>query len=250
MSTEAAFLDIRRVDFGYGGERVLRGIDWRLPRGQIHCLVGRSGCGKTSLLKLAAGLLAPDAGTIRLGGQPLAGPSGAIGFMFQSPVLLEWLSVLDNVLLPISLKRSPTAEDRSEARALLERLGLEALTTRRPSQLSGGQQARAALARALILRPPLMLLDEPFAALDAMTREELQDEMLALCARQDTSALFVTHDIAEAIYLGDKVALMEQGRIVDEIDVTLPRPRRQALRDEPAFTALSRRLRNAMDAVR
>ena len=250
MSTDAAFLDIRRVDFGYGAEPILRGVDWRLPRGQIHCLVGRSGCGKTSLLKLAAGLLAPDAGDIRLGGQPLTGPSSAIGFMFQSPVLLEWLSVLDNVLLPVSLKRSPSAEDRREARSLLARLGLEALETRRPSQLSGGQQARTALARALILRPPLLLLDEPFASLDAMTREELQDELLALCARQGTSALFVTHDIAEAIYLGDKVALMERGRIADEIDVDLPRPRRLALRYEPAFNALSRRLRNAMEAAR
>lgn len=250
MSTDAAFLDIRRVDFGYGAGPILRGIDWRLPRGQIHCLVGRSGCGKTSLLKLAAGLLAPDAGDIRLGGQPLTGPSSAIGFMFQSPVLLEWLSVLDNVLLPVSLKRSPTAEDRREARALLARLGIEALETRRPSQLSGGQQARTALARALILRPPLLLLDEPFASLDAMTREELQDELLALCARQGTSVLFVTHDIAEAIYLGDKVALMERGRIAFECDIDLPRPRRQALRYEPEFNALSRKLRDAMDAVR
>lgn len=250
MSTDAAFLDIAGVDFGYGGEPVLRGIDWRLPRGKIHCLVGRSGCGKTSLLKLAAGLLSPSAGEIRLDGRALAGPSGAVGFMFQSPVLLEWLSVLDNVLLPVSLKRAPTAEDRREAEALLARLGLAELAARRPPQLSGGQQARSALARALILQPPLLLLDEPFAALDAMTREELQDELLTLCARQGTSALFVTHDITEAVYLGDRVALMERGRIAFEFDIDLPRPRRQALRYEPEFNALSRKLRDAMDAAR
>jgi NitT/TauT family transport system ATP-binding protein len=158
--------------------------------------------------------------------------------------------VRDNVLLPVSLKRSPTAEDRRDAEALLARLGLATLAARRPSQLSGGQQARAALARALILRPPLLLLDEPFAALDAMTREDLQDELLALCGGGGTSALFVTHDIGEAIYLGDKVALMERGRIAFELAVDLPRPRRQTLRHEPAFNAFGKALREAMEAAR
>ncbi|MGU3494847.1 ABC transporter ATP-binding protein [Xanthobacteraceae bacterium A53D] len=244
-----AFVDIRAARHRYepAGPAIVDGVDLAIPRGEIHCLLGRSGCGKTTLLKLAAGLLLPDGGTISIGGRRLAGPGANIGFVFQSPTLLDWLSALDNVLLPLSLKRRVTTEDRAAALALLDRVGLAGLAERRPGQLSGGQQSRVAVARALVETPDLLLLDEPFAALDALTREELQDDLLRLCALNGTTALFVTHDIAEAVYLGDRVAVMAAGRLTHARTIDLPRPRHRDLRYAPAFAALCREMRDAMD---
>lgn len=249
MSTEPGFVTIERARYRYGadGPAIIDGVDWRIPRGEIHCLIGRSGSGKTTLLKLAAGLLRPSEGAIRIGGEALAGPSPHAGFVFQSPTLLDWLSALDNVLLPISLKRRPTAADREAALDLLARVGLRDFAARRPGELSGGQQSRVAVARALIGNPDLLLLDEPFAALDALTREELQDDLLRLCALNGTTALFVTHDIGEAVYLADKVAVMAAGRLAHARRIELPRPRHPDMRYAPAFAAACRALRDAMD---
>jgi NitT/TauT family transport system ATP-binding protein len=243
-----AFLHLQQVSYHYSGHPpVVRAVDWELARGEFHCLVGRSGCGKTTLLKLAAGLLQAHTGQVMLAGQRLLKPGPALGFVFQSPTLLEWRTVLDNVLLPISLQRTPDAADLARAQMLLELMGIASYADRYPPALSGGQQSRVALARALVLAPSLLLLDEPFAALDAITREELQDDLLRLCALGQTSVLFVTHDIHEAVYLADRVAVMTQGQISHDIAVPLPRPRRQALRYEPPFNALCARVRHAMD---
>ena len=243
-----AFLHLQQVSYHYPGHApVVRAVDWELARGEFHCLVGRSGCGKTTLLKLAAGLIQAPAGQVMLAGQRLLKPGPALGFVFQSPTLLEWRTVLDNVLLPISLQRSPDAADLARAQMLLELMGIARYADRYPPALSGGQQSRVALARALVLAPSLLLLDEPFAALDAITREELQDDLLRLCALGQTSVLFVTHDIHEAVYLADRVAVMNQGHITANLAVPLPRPRRQALRYEPPFNALCARVRQAMD---
>lgn len=252
MSTDPAmsdFVTIKQVRYRYGaaGSAVVDGVDWAIPRGEIHCLLGRSGCGKTTLLKLAAGLLMPSEGAIRIGGEALHGPSARAGFVFQAPTLLDWLSALDNVLLPISLKRRPTGADRDAALDLLARIGLVDFAARRPSELSGGQQSRVAVARALVDYPDLLLLDEPFAALDALTREELQDDLLRLCALNGTTALFVTHDIGEAVYLGDKVAVMAAGRLTHARRIELPRPRHRDMRYAPGFSAACRELRDAMD---
>jgi NitT/TauT family transport system ATP-binding protein len=212
-----AFLALRSVSFAYeGSAAVVRDATLELPAGTLHCLVGRSGCGKTTLLKLAAGLLAPTAGRVLLRGRAQRDPR-EVGFVFQSPTLLEWLSVRDNVLLPASLQRRPGPADVQRATALLSQLGLGQLLERRPRQLSGGQQSRVALARALLLQPPLLLLDEPFAALDAITREEVQLDLLRVCRAQGTTVLFVTHDIAEAVYLGHRVSVMAGGRLVHEL---------------------------------
>lgn len=247
---ETGFVAIEQARYGYGDwPAIVDGVDWAIPRGGFHCLVGRSGCGKTTLLKLAAGLLLPDRGSVRIDGVPLRAPGERIGFVFQAPTLLEWLSVLDNVLLPLSLKRRLRAEDSARALELLELVSLGDLSGRYPSQLSGGQQSRVAVARALIAAPDLLLLDEPFAALDALTREELQDDLLKLCARQATTVLFVTHDIAEAVYLADRVAIMEAGRLHHELTIGLPRPRDREMRYDPQFNALCRDLRHAMDAA-
>jgi len=243
-----AFLNMQHISFGYASApAVVNEVNWRMPAGAFHCLLGRSGCGKSTLLKLAAGLLLPDAGSVLLEGRPVQGPGPDTGFVFQSPTLLEWLTVTDNVLLPVSLQARPDAGDISRARALLDELGLAAMQDRHPHQLSGGQQSRVAIARALLTRPRLLLMDEPFAALDALTREELQDTLLTVCRQHGTSVLFVTHDIAEAVYLADHVAVMDAGRIVFEQAIALPRPRAAGLRHSTQFNAICAELRQVMD---
>ena len=238
---------MENVGFAYGdGVDVVTGVAWTAAVGAFDCLLGRSGCGKTTLLKLIAGLLRPTAGTVRLDAAPVAAPSRRVGFVFQTPALLDWLSALDNVLLPISLSRSVSSDDRTEALALLERVGIAHLAARYPRQLSGGQQSRVALVRALIGAPTTLLMDEPFAALDAITREELQDDLLRLTADRKTTVVFVTHDIAAAVYLGDRVAVMEAGRIAHVAAVDLPKPRGGEIRQAPAFNAIGRDLRHAM----
>lgn len=253
MSIEPAkdsFVVIDGASYRYGAEpAIVDRVDWAIPRGAFHCLIGRSGSGKTTLLKLAAGLLTPDEGRVRIDGVALEGPGSRIGFVFQQPTLLDWLSVIDNVLLPLSLKRRPGAQDREKARTLLELVGLGDYAQRHPSQLSGGQQSRVAVARALIAEPDLLLLDEPFAALDALTREELQDDLLALCGLNATTVLFVTHDITEAVYLADRVAIMAAGRLHHQLSIDLPRPRQREMRYDQPFNALCRELRQAMDAA-
>jgi len=176
-------------------------------------------------------------------------PSRQVGFVFQTPTLLEWLSVLDNVLLPISLNRRLGPGDRAAAAELLALVGLSDYAGRYPPELSGGQQSRVAIARALITEPLVLLMDEPFAALDAITREELQIDLLRLCQLRRTTVLFVTHDIAEAIYLADRVAVMEHGRFRHALAVDLARPRPQDVRYSPRFNELCLEVRQAMDAA-
>ena len=242
------FLALDNVSFTYPGwPPVVHAVDWDIAEGEFHCLVGRSGCGKTTLLKLAAGLLRPDTGSIRLQGQELLAPGPRLGFVFQSPTLLEWHRVIDNVLLPVSLQHSPSPRETAKAQELLELLGLAAHARHYPRQLSGGQQSRVALARALILEPALLLLDEPFAALDAITRGELQDDLLQMCSRQRTTVMFVTHDIAEAVYLGDRVAVMDSGRIVQDIRIEVARPRAPDVRYGADFNSHCAQVRQAMD---
>lgn len=250
MSFVSSFVSIERVRYDVQpGQPIVDCIDWTIPAGAFHCLVGRSGCGKTTLLKLAAGLLQPTTGAIRIRGSAVREPNPEVGFVFQTPTLLDWQTALDNVLLPLSLARRPQPQDRRKAEELLDLVGLSGLEGRHPRALSGGQQSRVAIARALITEPALLLLDEPFAALDAITREELQDDLLRLCALRGTTVLFVTHDIAEAIYLADRVAVMENGRLHHALAVDLPRPRGRETRYSPRFTALCRALRRAMDGA-
>jgi NitT/TauT family transport system ATP-binding protein len=244
-------LELDRVDFSYASHAksgaAVQAVSLALAQGEFRCLIGRSGCGKTTLLKLAAGLLTPHSGKVLFQGSDVANPSAKMGFVFQSPTLLPWLSVLDNVLLPLALHGDVTATHREHARRLLGQTGMHGLEARSPSTLSGGQQSRVALARALVTSPELLLMDEPFAALDAITRAELQQDLLNLCQSQSTSVLFVTHDIDEAVYLGDQVQVLAQGRIVHQMSVNLPRQRQAALRDTAAFNAHCAELRQAME---
>ena len=248
-----SFVDIAGATYAYrsgtDSEIIVDNIDWRIGEGEFHCLVGRSGCGKTTFLKVAAGLLKPTAGAVFIQGVQVLEPCAKVGFVFQTPTLLEWESVLDNVLLPISLKRKVRTEDRQGAAELLALVGLSAYAGRYPVELSGGQQSRVAIARALIVEPLVLLLDEPFASLDAITREELQNDLLRLCRLRRTTVLFVTHDIAEAVYLADRVAVMDRGRLRHALAVDLPRPRPPDVRYSARFNQLCREARQAMDAA-
>ena len=244
------FLQLDALHFAYPDrDEVVHDVCLQLAPGEIHCLIGRSGCGKTTVLKLAAGLLTPQQGHVQLMGQTVQQPTSDMGFVFQSPTLLPWLSVLDNVLLPISLHSPVTHEHRTCGEQLLAQMGLAALCHDKPHQLSGGQQSRVAIARALITRPAVLFMDEPFAALDAITRDELQRDFLALCQSHGTAVLFVTHDMSEAVYLADHVSLMHAGRMQAPLQIDLPRPRQSAMRYTPAFNALCEQLLHTMDAT-
>lgn len=203
------------VGFRYpSGAEVLADIDFAVGRGQFVTLVGPSGCGKSTLLRLAAGSLDVSSGALHR--EP-----GAVGFVFQSPTLLPWRTVLDNVLLPMQLSGVPRRDRRDRARELVELVGLADASDRYPAQLSGGMKMRVSIARALSTRPRLLLMDEPFAALDDMTRSRLQEELLALRAREGFATLFVTHNIAESVFLSDLVLCFSSrpGRIVGGVAV-------------------------------
>jgi NitT/TauT family transport system ATP-binding protein len=205
----------------------LRDIDLAVGRGEFVSIVGPSGCGKSSFLKLVAGLHAPTQGLVRVMGEVVVRPPSGIGMVFQSPVLLQWRRVLGNVLFPADVVGRERSESVVTARRLIELVGLLGFEDRYPFELSGGMQQRVALCRALINEPGILLMDEPFASLDAMTRDQMALELERISQQMKTTIVFVTHSIAEAVMLSDRVVVMSPrpGRILQVYDVSLPRPR-------------------------
>ena len=200
-------------------------------------LVGPSGCGKSTLLKMVAGLIPATAGTIHVHGTPVAGPREDVGIVFQAPVLLNWRDVQQNVLFPIEILRRDVRQYRGVALDLIRLVGLAGFETKHPRELSGGMQQRVAICRALIHDPTLLLMDEPFGALDALTREEMSLELLRIWEERRKTILFVTHSISEAVLLGDRVVVMSPrpGRIARVIEVRLTRPRAMAMESTAEF---------------
>ena len=205
----------------------LAGVDLEVREKEFLSLVGRSGCGKSTLLRILAGLVPASDGTVAIGGATVRGPRRDVGLMFQRPALMPWRTVIENVLLPVEILGLDRKASRREAAELLELVGLEGFERRRPWELSGGMQQRVALCRALISRPDVLLMDEPFAALDALTREELSLELQRIWTERRTTIVFVTHGIAEAVVLSDRVAVMtpRPGRITRIVPVPVGRPR-------------------------
>jgi len=218
-------------------------------RGEFVCLVGPSGCGKSTLLNMVGGLLEPTDGQVLLNGTPVSGPDEHMSYVFQQPVLLPWFSVIDNVLLPMRLAGRDSEEVRKFARALLTLVGLEGFERSFPRQLSGGMQQRAGFARALVTKPLIILMDEPFAALDALTREYMAVELQAIIAENEKTTLFVTHSISEAALLVDRVVVMSArpGRIIEQVPVPMPRPRTLAVTETPEYLEVVRRVREALE---
>jgi NitT/TauT family transport system ATP-binding protein len=205
----------------------LQGLDLRVDEGEFAAIVGRSGCGKSTLLRIIAGLVEPTSGQVRVAGATITGPRRDIALMFQRPALLPWRSVLDNVLLPVEIFGWSRRRYRHYAEQLLEMVGLAGFLKRLPHELSGGMQQRVALCRALIQRPRVLLMDEPFSALDALTREELSVELQRIHMELRTTVVLVTHSIAEAVLLADHVAVLtpRPGQLRKVVAVDIPRPR-------------------------
>lgn len=226
----------------------LHDIRLSVAAGEFVCLLGPSGCGKSTLLHLVAGFMTPDEGEIAAYGQPVTGPGADRCMLFQSPTLFPWMTSRDNVLFGPRSRGLNNEETRSRADALLATVGLADFKDHYPHQLSGGMRHRAALARALINRPRILLMDEPFAALDAITREQMQNFLLELWRHEEMTVLFVTHDVEEAALLSDRVCVMSPrpGRIVEIVEIGLKRPRDEALRDTSEFVALRRGLRERL----
>lgn len=253
-SAAREMIAVRHLSKRFGTEAApvlaLSEIDFTVDEGELVVVVGPSGCGKSTLLRILAGLLPQSTGQAFLHGTKITGPRRDIGVVFQSPVLFPWRSVLNNALLPVDVQRLGRDTMRAKAMNLLKLVGLEGFEHRFPWELSGGMQQRVALVRGLIHDPALLLMDEPFGALDAMTRESMNQELQRIWMERKKTVLFITHSIGEAVYLADRVLVMtpRPGRIADVLKIDLPRPRGLDVMNTPEFGAYVKRIRTGLNA--
>jgi NitT/TauT family transport system ATP-binding protein len=260
-----AFVDFQNVWLAYNDELLaqqqfaVEDISLKIREGEFIAIVGPSGCGKSTFMKLTTGLKMPSKGKITIGGESVTGPLKITGMAFQAPSLLPWRTTVDNVLLPLEIVepyrsnfKAKRAEYEAKARALLQSVGLGGYEDKFPWQLSGGMQQRASICRALIHEPKMLLLDEPFGALDAFTREELWCALRDLQAERGFNVILVTHDLREAVFLADTVYVMSRspGRILAQRDIELPRPRDLEVTYSPEFTGIVHELRAHIGAMR
>ena len=245
----APLVALRGVDKTFpSGTRALAGFDLEVRAGEFVTLLGPSGCGKSTALRIIAGLSEPTQGVVTW---PQAAPTnsaGRIGFVFQEPTLMPWASVFNNVLLPLKLKRLPAATAAKSVDAALDRVGLQKFSRAYPRELSGGMRMRVSIARALVTEPQVLLMDEPFAALDEITRFKLNDDLLRMWQALRTTVIFVTHSVFEAVYLSSRVVVMaaRPGRVFTEVAIEASYPRDQNFRTSPDYTALCRRTSEAL----
>jgi NitT/TauT family transport system ATP-binding protein len=253
-------IDIQNISVRFrtpeGPLTALEHISAQIAPRSFLTVVGPSGCGKTTLLKVLSGVLAPSAGEVCFDGRPRkeAALTGHIGYVFQRPMLLPWRTAIENVMLTMEVTRKQMSpqEREGEARRWLEIVGLKGFEERHPHELSGGMQQRVSLARALVFQPRILLMDEPFAALDEITREVMQDELLRLWARIDTTVVFITHSIPEAVLLSEKILVLSArpGRVIERIDVPFERPRTESIRGLPRFAEITQHIRHHLRAGR
>jgi NitT/TauT family transport system ATP-binding protein len=245
--------ELRRVSKTYARRNIqaLGSVDLTLTEGSFSSVIGASGCGKSTLLKIMAGLVPPSSGSVMLAGKPVTGPRRDIGMMFQQATLFPWKTALENIVLPIEIRDGKAAARarHDEARALLELVGLKGFDSVYPSELSGGMAQRAAICRMLITEPEVLLLDEPFSALDELTRDYMNMELQRICLARKATAFLVTHSISEAVILSDTVYVMSPrpGRFVETVEIDLPRPRTLDMVTTPRFGALVDRIRGHLD---
>ena len=243
-------IEVDRLTRRYGAITALESITLGVGGGELVAIVGPSGCGKSTLLRILAGLLPPTEGSARLGGTMIDGPRRDIGVVFQTPVLFPWRTVLGNALLPVDVQGLGRERMRGTAMELLKLVGLEGFENHLPNQLSGGMQQRASLVRALIHDPAVLLMDEPFGALDAMTREQMNLELQRIWMERRKTVVFVTHSVGEAVFLADRVIVMSPrpGRILDTLEVEFPRPRPLSVMNTEAFGVHVSRIRTRLNA--
>ncbi|HZQ73554.1 MAG TPA: ABC transporter ATP-binding protein [Burkholderiales bacterium] len=230
-------IDVVKVGKVFSAVEALREVNLSIRPGEFVSFVGPSGCGKSTLLKLIGGLIEPSTGSIAVDGKAITRPRRDIGIMFQTPVLFPWRTVLENVLLPIEVFGLDPRAAADKARGILKLVGLEGRESAYPRELSGGMQQRTALSRVLLTDPPIILMDEPFGALDEFTRERMNLELLRIWQERRQTIVFVTHSIAEAVFLSDRIVVMgtAPGRVLSVIDVKLPRPRTIEVLKTPQF---------------
>ena len=232
-------LEIMGAGRRFGALHALAPVDLTVAEGEFIAIVGPSGCGKSTLLRMVSGLLPCSEGEIRAGGRLVRGPVTQLGIVFQQPVLLEWRTALDNVLFQVEMRGQRPGEFRARALELLTQVGLQDFAAAHPHALSGGMRQRVAIARALVHDPGLLLMDEPFGALDALTREQMRVDLEALWLRRRMTVLFVTHSVDEAVLLADRVVVMSPrpGKVDQVLTIDIPRPRGLACRRHPEFLA-------------
>jgi NitT/TauT family transport system ATP-binding protein len=245
---------VTRIFNSRDGDQVtaLQDVSLEIGRNEFITLVGPSGCGKSTLLRIVAGLILPTAGRASIGGEEITEPRAETGIVFQAPTLLPWASVLDNVLFPLRMMHRIDSTSTDKAMALLKLVGLTGFESKSPRELSGGMQQRVAICRALVHDPDILLMDEPFGALDALTREEMTMELLRIWSERPKTVLFVTHSITEAVVLADRVVVMSPrpGRIAEILDIGLPRPRSFETEATPEFHEASQRIRKLIFGTR
>jgi NitT/TauT family transport system ATP-binding protein len=243
-NTRGVRLEIDHVNKVFGAFEALRPTTLDIEPGEFVSVVGPSGCGKSTLMLMVAGLLKASHGTVRIDGKPLSGPMTDVGVAFQDHLLLDFRTAFDNVLLQGIIRRMPMEPVRERTRELFDRLGLTAAANRYPHQLSGGMRQRVSLARALVLRPAVLLMDEPFGALDALTRLQVRYDLEQLWMTDRPTVLFITHSVEEAVGLSDRVIVMSPspGQIVEELRIDLPRPRPLTLGEEPTLSQHAKRI--------
>jgi NitT/TauT family transport system ATP-binding protein len=227
----------------------VKAVSFTVERGQFVSILGPSGCGKSTLLMMVAGLEPVTEGTIRIGGTLVKRPRRSVGIVFQDPTLLPWKTALENTLFPIRLLKLPVGSYRANAAQLLDMVGLDGFHDKKPAQLSGGMRQRVAMCRALITDPDLLLMDEPFSALDAMSRDQMNETLMDLWERYRKTALFVTHSIREAVYLSDRVLVMggKPSRIIDDVTIPFARPRPREVNETAEFNKLCNHLRRRIE---
>jgi len=243
-------IQIDDLNVYYGTHHALKSINVEILEKRANAFIGPSGCGKTTLLRIIAGLEAGFGGTFRLAGEKVNGPSRDIGIVFQDATLLPWRTVLNNVLLPAQVLRMSEASAKAAAHRLLDLVGLKGFEDKYPHELSGGMRQRVAIARALVHDPAVLLMDEPFGSLDALTRENMGLELLKIWDAARKTVFLITHSISEAVFLSDRVIVLSPrpGRILAEIAIDLPRPRNLDLLSDEAFGIYTRRIRRVLDA--
>lgn len=224
-------------------------IDLDIASGEFVSIVGPSGCGKSTLLRCIGGLIPATQGTIEIGGSAITGPDPRIGYVFQKAVLLPWRTIESNLLLPFEVNGKPTQADMANVQKILEMVGLGTYAQHRPGELSGGMQQRVSVARALVMAPSILMMDEPFGALDAQTRETMNEELLRIWREAKTTIVFVTHDIGEALFLSDRIVILsaQPGKVHDIVKVNIPRPRSfDQVESDERFWKMRTKIREAL----